>query len=121
MISILFSPLNKSLKKYRMRLCISHCPNQQINKSTNLELALLGLNLHIPIVLEQESNQVVIQQDSPPLPLHKTPAFSLEERDTSLLTAEERVQDLYDNQTGSYTIRKKEELPSQDNDLNYGL
>lgn len=116
MISILFSPLNKSLKKIQdgtMYITLS--------KSTNLELALRGLNLHIPIVLEQESNQFVIQQDSPPFPLHKTPAFSLEERDPSLPTAEERVQDLYDNQTGSYTMRKKEELPSQDNDLNYGL
>ena len=85
------------------------------------QVKLIAEEYNIPIVLEQESNQVVIQQDSPPLPLHKTPAFSLEERDPSLPTAEERVQDLYDNQTGSYTMRKKEELPSQDNDLNYDL
>lgn len=85
------------------------------------QVKLIAEEYNIPIVLEQESNQVVIQQDSPPLPLHKTPAFSLEERDPSLPTAEERAQDLYDNQTVSYTMKKKEELPSQDNDLNYGL
>lgn len=85
------------------------------------QVKLIAKEYNIPIVLEQESNHVVIQQDSPPLPLHKTPAFSLEERDPSLPTAEERAQDFYNNQTVSYTMKKKEELPSQDNDLNYGL
>ncbi|MCK6600016.1 MAG: hypothetical protein L6Q37_16745, partial [Bdellovibrionaceae bacterium] len=85
------------------------------------QVKLIAEEYNIPIVLQQESNQVIIQQESPPLPVPQTLPLSLEERDSSLPTVEERAEDFYSRQTVGYTTSKKKNIHSQDNDLNYGL
>ena len=77
----------------------------------------LATQYNIPILLEEELEQVFIQPTSFPSSLE----LSLEERDLSIPVAEERAQNFYENQKIDFRAKDKEQNHSKDNDLKYGL
>ena len=79
----------------------------------------LATEYNIPIVLEEELEQVFIQKIAPPTP--SPLELSLEERDLAIPLAEERAEKFYENQKIDSRMKDKEQNYSKDNDLNYRL
>jgi hypothetical protein len=79
----------------------------------------LATEYNIPIVLEEELEQVFIQKSVPPTP--SPLELSLEERDLGIPLAEERAEKFYENQKIDSRMKDKEQNYSKDNDLNYRL